>query len=88
VACRTSREKPELVRIVRTPSGEVRPDPGGRAAGRGAYVCQGGDCLSLAIHRGALSRALVTPIPAELRAALLTALVPQIDHQGGARGQE
>ena len=57
-------------------------------AGRGAYVCQDGDCLTIAINRGALSRALKTPIPAELRSALLTALVPHDDHQGGARGQE
>jgi predicted RNA-binding protein YlxR (DUF448 family) len=88
VACRTARPKRELVRIVRTPAGEVRPDPSGRLAGRGAYVCQGGDCLTLAINRGALSRALEAPIPVELRSALLTALEPQHDHQGGARGQE
>jgi predicted RNA-binding protein YlxR (DUF448 family) len=66
-------------------------DPGGRLAGRGAYVCPGGDCLDVALARGGLARALEIPVPAELRLALLTAAAaaattPTI--QGGARGQE
>ncbi len=87
VACRTPRAKQELLRIVRTPTGEIRPDATGRLPGRGAYVCQGGGCLSLALTRGQLARALETTIPAEVRAALLT--VPQTaTHQGGERGEE
>ncbi len=75
------------MRIVRTPTGEIRSDPSGRLAGRGAYVCQGGDCLTRAINRGALGRALQAPVPEELRAALLAA--PQLNiTQGGDRGQE
>ena len=39
VVCREKRPKRELLRIVRTPEGEVIADPTGRANGRGAYVC-------------------------------------------------
>ena len=45
------------------PDGTVTVDPGGRLAGRGAYVCRTADCLDKAIAKGALSRALRTPLP-------------------------
>ena len=77
------------MRIVRTTSGEVIPDETGRAAGRGAYVCRTGDCLDKALTKGALSKALKTPLPAETRTALAGS-VPNtdIEIEGGARGQE
>jgi len=86
VACRTARPKQELLRIVRTPGGEVLVDPSGRLAGRGGYVCQTGDCLATALNRGGLARALDLTIPAELRVALLAG--PQQPIEGGDRGQE
>ena len=72
VACRTERTKRELVRVVRTPDGRVVLDASGRLNGRGAYLCADGACWSLALRRGALQRALETPLPAELRAQLET----------------
>jgi predicted RNA-binding protein YlxR (DUF448 family) len=39
VVCREKRPKRDLVRIVRTPSGEVVVDATGRANGRGGYLC-------------------------------------------------
>jgi predicted RNA-binding protein YlxR (DUF448 family) len=75
------------MRIVRTPTGGVTLDESGRAAGRGAYVCQTGDCLDKAITKGALSRALKTPLPSELRTALAGGLT-NMNIEGGARGQE
>ena len=87
VACRTVRPKRELLRIVRTASGDVILDETGRAAGRGAYVCRTGDCLDKALTKGALSRALKTPLPQETREALAGSLNTE-DIEGGARGQE
>ena len=75
------------MRVVRTPGGDVRVDPTGRLAGRGAYVCQAGACLANAVNRGGLTRALQMPIPAELRTTLLAA-PQQPMTQGGDRGQE
>ncbi len=77
------------MRIVRTPNGDVRLDDTGRAAGRGAYICRTIACLDLAITKGALSRALKTPLPTDLREALAGSLEPMnTTIEGGARGQE
>ena len=73
VFCRTSREKRELLRVVRTPDGGVRFDPTSRANGRGAYVCRDEACITGATGRGGLHRALEATIPAELADELLTA---------------
>jgi uncharacterized protein len=70
VACRTTRPKRDLLRIVRSPDGVVSIDPGGRAAGRGAYVCREAGCLDRAISTGALGRALATRLPDDLRTTL------------------
>ena len=72
---------------MRTSSGDVIPDETGRATGRGAYVCRSGDCLDKALTKGALSRALKTPLPQETREALAGSLNTE-DIEGGARGQK
>ena len=89
VACRTSRPKRELVRIVRTPDGTVVVDDTGRLAGRGAYVCRTAACLTIANTRGALSRALETTVPTALLASIELGTDTHHDTiEGGARGQE
>ncbi|HYN70129.1 MAG TPA: YlxR family protein [Candidatus Eisenbacteria bacterium] len=90
MACRTSRTKRELLRVVRTPAGEVRVDESGRANGRGAYICRDQACISTAIDRGALARALETRVPAELKAELERAAgtTESITTPGGPHGQE
>ena len=66
VACRQVRAKSELVRIVRTPQGEVRLDTTGKLAGRGAYICADLRCLEQAVKQGKLNRALARPLSAEV----------------------
>jgi predicted RNA-binding protein YlxR (DUF448 family) len=73
VFCRTSREKRDLLRIVRAPDGAVRFDPTGRANGRGAYVCRDEACIQGVVGKGTLGRALGTPVPTDLIETLLTA---------------
>ena len=87
VACRTARPKRDLVRIVRTPTGEMTIDETGRLAGRGAYLCREDGCWTRAIERDALGRALEAPVPAELREAL-AAGPSKLNTEGGARGEE
>ncbi len=70
VACRTERTQGELVRIVRTPAGEMVLDSSGRMHGRGAYLCADAACWQLALRRSALERALSIPMNAELRERL------------------
>jgi predicted RNA-binding protein YlxR (DUF448 family) len=77
------------VRIVRTPDGALIADESGRLAGRGAYVCRTAACLTIANTKGALTRALHTPVPAALLASIdLTAGSTHDTIEGGARGQE
>ncbi|MBP5662453.1 MAG: YlxR family protein [Clostridia bacterium] len=70
VGCRTVKPKAELVRIVRTPDGAVKPDKTGKLSGRGVYICRDEACLEKSIRTKALSRALDTPIPDETAALL------------------
>ena len=65
VACRTHRPKRQLVRLVRTPAGEVLVDTTGKLAGRGAYLCLDDACWTLAERRRALARALATGLDQE-----------------------
>jgi len=53
LGCQEMKSKRELLRIVRTPEGEVDFDPTGKRNGRGAYVCPQKECLRAAIkaHR-------------------------------------
>ena len=70
VACRTSRQKRDLVRVVRTPDGRIVLDHTGRLAGRGAYLCADGHCWRQALDKGTLQRALETPLPDDLKISL------------------
>jgi uncharacterized protein len=70
VACRTVRDKRELVRVVRKPDGTAVLDRGGRVPGRGAYLCDDTSCWALALKRRAIERALEITLPTELREQL------------------
>ena len=70
VGCREHRPKPELIRVVRSPEGEVSLDFKGKKPGRGAYVCPAPDCLKRARKSRALERAFSAPLPDEVWEAL------------------
>ena len=70
VGCRTMREKRELIRVVRSPEGEISLDFKGKKPGRGAYVCPDAACLARARKSRALERAFETAIPPEVYEAL------------------
>jgi hypothetical protein len=88
VACRTSRAKRDLQRIVRSPDGRVTLDPTGRLTGRGAYVCHDTDCLTIAINKGALSRALETGLPPSFLESVPAGPTHTDNNPGGNSGQE
>jgi len=73
VACGSTSAKRELVRLVRTPAGEVEADLTGKQAGRGAYVCRSADCWEKALRRGRLEHSLRVKLSAASRAALVEA---------------
>lgn len=70
VGCREMKPKPELIRVVKSPEGEVSLDFKGKKPGRGAYVCPDPECLKKARKSRALERAFSAPLPDEVYAAL------------------
>ncbi len=70
VGCREHKPKAELIRVVRSPEGEVSLDFKGKKPGRGAYVCPAPECLKKARKSRALERAFSAPLPDEVWAAL------------------
>ena len=62
VGCRTVRNKRDLVRVVRAPTGSLSVDPRGKAPGRGAYLDPDPACLERGLREGALARALEVTI--------------------------
>ena len=51
VACREGKPKAEMLRVVRTPDGEIKIDPTGKCAGRGAYVCNEPSCVEKCVKK-------------------------------------
>ena len=68
--CRTMKEKRELIRVVKSPEGEISLDFGGKKPGRGAYVCPSAECLKRARKSRALERTFETAIPESVYDAL------------------
>ena len=66
LGCREMKPKKELIRVVRSPEGEISLDFKGKASGRGAYICHDPQCLKKAIRSKALERAFSTQIPPEI----------------------
>jgi len=66
LGCREMRPKKELIRVVRSPEGDVTLDFKGKAPGRGAYICPDAVCLKKAIKTKALERAYDMKIPDEI----------------------
>lgn len=55
VGCFEMKPKKELVRVVRSPEGEISLDSTSRKPGRGAYVCPDPECLAKARKKSSWS---------------------------------
>ena len=60
------KDKKALIRVVRSPEGEISLDFKGKKPGRGAYVCPDPACLAKVRKSRALERAFESAIPAEV----------------------
>ena len=70
VGCREMKEKKSMIRVVRSPEGELSLDPTGKKPGRGAYVCREGECLARAIKQHQLERQLQAEMTEEVSEGL------------------
>ena len=75
VGCQTMKSKKELMRVVRTPDGEIVLDPTGKKAGRGAYMCRSEQCLTKAFKEKRLEKALKHQVDEAVYNALKTGIV-------------
>ena len=66
VGCGEHFPKSELVRVLRTPEGEVVLDLTGKKSGRGAYICKKASCLKKARKSRRIEASLECTIPAEV----------------------
>jgi predicted RNA-binding protein YlxR (DUF448 family) len=70
VGCGEHFPKNELIRVVRSPQGEMSLDFVGKAPGRGAYLCKNVACLQKARKTRRLEAAFSSPIEENVYAAL------------------
>ena len=71
MGCRERKSKREMIRVVRGTDGTVHLDFGGKAPGRGAYLCPNPECLKKAMKANSLGRALEMDIPQSVYDALM-----------------
>ena len=70
LGCGEHRDKPQLLRVVRDPQGQVTLDFTGKKSGRGAYICRSLKCLQKARKSQRIDKNLECAIPDEVYARL------------------
>jgi predicted RNA-binding protein YlxR (DUF448 family) len=75
LGCKTVKPKKELIRIVRTPNGEVIVDQTGKKSGRGAYICPNTGCLEHTLKGSFLGSALEIDLSEATKNTLREALL-------------
>ena len=70
LGCQERKKTKELIRIVRTPEGEIVIDPTGKKNGRGAYICPDLNCLEATIKSKRLEKSLEVEISDEVYQSL------------------
>lgn len=81
VGCRQNLPKKQLVRVVRSPEGDISVDTGGKKSGRGAYICRNEACLKRAEKTRALQRALECDISVDIMERLREELAADDDDE-------
>ena len=78
LGCKAVKSKKELIRMVRTPEGEVLVDPTGKKSGRGVYTCPNINCLEASFKGALLDKALEITITSEMKDSLRVNLLKLI----------
>ena len=64
--CGEMKPKKELMRILKTETGEFLVDADGKKNGRGAYICRSADCFRKAVRSRGFERSFRQQIPEEV----------------------
>lgn len=70
IACHEMKMKKEMLRVVKNKEGEVFIDFTGKAAGRGAYLCNASDCVKRLKKARLLNKTFSCEIPNEVYARI------------------
>ena len=70
LGCNEHKPKADMIRVVRSPEGEISLDTRGKKSGRGAYICHDVKCLNKARKSKRIERALDVAIPDEIYDAM------------------
>jgi len=82
IGCQEKKPKKELVRIVRTPDGDVALDLTGKKSGRGAYICPMQNCLKNALKSKRLDKNLQLQVSQDLVEAISVYLEREVEGKG------
>jgi predicted RNA-binding protein YlxR (DUF448 family) len=81
IGCGTVQPKKSLLRILKTPEGDILMDFTGKKAGRGAYLCKSMDCLVQARKGRKLERSFCRRIDADTYDRLYEELSDALQHE-------
>lgn len=70
IACREMMQKRELLRVVKSADGRIGLDFSGKAAGRGAYICNRPDCVKKLGKQKLLNKVFSADVPDEVYARI------------------
>ena len=70
LGCMQSFPKKDLIRLVRSPEGDISLDFTGKKSGRGAYICQNAACFAKAKKAKRFEKNLECQIPEEVYLSL------------------
>jgi len=63
IGCQCKKPKKEMIRVIKTPEGNIEIDRTGKKSGRGAYLCSNVECLDVALRKNNLNKSLKKDIP-------------------------
>ena len=70
IACREMKPKRDMLRIVKNAEGEIKLDFSGKAPGRGAYICNSGECIAKLKKQKLLHKVFSADVPTEIYAGI------------------
>jgi len=79
IGCKCKKPKKEMIRIIRTPDGQIEIDETGKKSGRGAYICGDLKCLDIVLRENSLKKSLKQDIPLKTLDDLRKAFLKNVD---------
>lgn len=82
LGCNEHKPKTELLRVVRSPEGEISLDFTGKKSGRGAYLCRDVKCLKKARKSKRIDRSMECTVPDDVYDAMEATLAAECGTDG------